>query len=215
MKILDIKTLAIPEIKIIKFARFCDNRGYFTEQFRKSDFTKIPNMESLSTTELVQANQSFSKKNTIRGLHFQWNPFMGKLARTLSGHMIDIILDIRKGSPTFGKAIAYDMPANNDNDYDEWIWIPPGFARGNFYKEDSIMEYYCTGEYNQNCEAGISPLAKDLDWSLCDNNLKIEFNKISSTDLITEKDKNGFSLEDWVKDERSENFIYKNLSEKK
>jgi dTDP-4-dehydrorhamnose 3,5-epimerase len=208
MKILEIKTLAIPEIKIIKFARFRDNRGYFTEQFRKSDFANISDLASLSTAEFVQANQSFSKKGTIRGLHFQWNPYMGKLARTLSGHMLDIILDIRKGSPTFGKIIIYDMPANNNNDYDEWIWIPPGFARGNFYKEDSIMEYYCTGQYNQDCEAGISPLAKDIDWSLCDKNLKEDFDKISSTDLITEKDRNGFSLGDWVKDDRSKNFIY-------
>ena len=214
MKILEIKTLAIPEIKVIRFARFCDHRGYFTEQFRKSDFTNIPNIASLSTTELVQANQSFSKKGVLRGLHFQWNPFMGKLARTLSGHMVDIILDIRIGSPTFGKAIAYDMPANNNNNYDEWIWIPAGFARGNFYKEDSLMEYYCSGEYNQNCEAGISPFAKDIDWSLCNENLKKEFDKISSTDLITEKDRNGFSVENWLKDDRSKNFIYKELIKK-
>ena len=215
MKILEIKTLAIPEIKVIKFARFCDHRGYFTEQFRKSDLFNIPNLESLNNIEFVQANQGFSKKDVIRGLHFQWNPFMGKLARTLSGHMVDIILDIRKGSPTFGKVIAYDMPANNNNDYDEWIWIPPGFARGNFFREDSITEYYCTGEYNQSCEASISPLAKDIDWSLCDKNIKKEFDKISSTDLITEKDRNGFSLENWIKDDRSENFIYNEMVEKK
>lgn len=215
MKILEIKTLAIPEIKVIKFARFCDYRGYFTEQFRKSDLFNLTKLVSLNNKEFVQANQSFSKKSVIRGMHFQWNPFMGKLARTLSGHMIDIILDIRINSPTFGKVIAYDMPANNSNDYDEWIWIPPGFARGNFYKEDSLMEYYCTGEYNQNCEAGISPLASDIDWSLCDKNLKNEFDKIFSTNLITEKDKDGFSLEDWVKDDRSKNFIYNELVEKK
>jgi len=214
MKILEIKTLAIPEIKIIRFARFCDHRGYFTEKFRKSDLLNIPNLPSLSNANFVQANQSFSKKDTIRGLHFQWNPFMGKLGHTLSGHMVDIVLDIRKGSGTFGKAIAYDMPENNDKDYDEWIWIPPGFARGNFSKEDSTAEYYCTGEYNQNSEAGISPMARDIDWSLCDKNLKKEFDKISSTDLITKKDKGGFSLEDWIKDDRSDNFIYDKLIEK-
>jgi dTDP-4-dehydrorhamnose 3,5-epimerase len=211
MKILEIKTLAIPEIKVIKFARFCDHRGYFSEKFRKSDLSNIPNINSLNNIEFAQVNQSFSKKDVIRGLHFQWNPSMGKLGHTLSGHMVDIVLDIRKGSPTFGKAIAYDMPANNNNDYDEWIWVPHGFAHGNFLKEDSIVEYYCTGEYSENCEAGISPLAKDIDWSLCDKNLKKEFDKISSTDLITEKDKNSFSLASWVKDDRSENFIYNEL----
>ena len=215
MKILEIKNLAIPEIKIIKFARFCDHRGYFTEPFRKSDLFKMPNLPALNNAEFVQANQSFSKKNVIRGLHFQWNPFMGKLVRTLSGHMVDIVLDIRKGSPTFGMAIAYNMPADDNKDYDEWIWVPPGFAHGNFFNEDTTIEYFCTGEYSQGCEAGISPFAKDIDWSLCDKNLKDEFDKISSTDLITDKDKNGFSLENWKKDERSENFVYKNMIDKK
>lgn len=214
MKILEIKSLAIPDIKTIKFARFCDFRGYFTEQFRKSDLFNIPSLPGLYNVEFIQANQSFSKKDVIRGLHFQWNPYMGKFARTLSGHMVDIILDIRLGSSTFGKAIAYDMPADNNNDYDEWIWVPPGFAHGNFYKEDSLFEYYCTGEYNQSCEASISPLASDIDWSLCDKNLKEEFDKISSIGLITEKDKDGFSLDNWVKDDRSKNFIYNESGEK-
>ena len=216
MKILEIKALAIPDVKVIKFARFCDQRGYFTEQFRKSDLFNTTNLSALNNSEFVQANQSFSKKGVIRGLHFQWNPFMGKLVRTLSGHMIDVVLDIRKGSPTFGKAIAYEMPDNKDKDYDEWIWIPIGFAHGNFFnEEDSTIEYFCTGEYSNGCEAGISPLAKDIDWSLCDKNLKEKFDKISSTDLITDKDKNGFSLENWLKDERSKNFIYKDLTDKK
>lgn len=208
MKVLEIKALAIPDIKVIKFARFCDHRGYFTEQFRKSDLFSNQDLPALKNAEFLQANQSFSRKDVIRGLHFQWNPFMGKLVRTLSGHMTDIVLDIRKGSPTFGKAIAYDMPTSDKQDYDEWIWVPPGFAHGNFFSEDSKIEYFCTGEYSQGCEAGISPLAKDIDWSLCDKDLKYEFDKISSTILITDKDKNGFSLKDWAKDERSNNFIY-------
>ena len=213
MKILEIKVLAIPDVKVIKFARFCDNRGYFTEQFRKSDLFNTSNLTALNNAEFVQANQSFSKKGVMRGLHFQWNPFMGKLVRTLSGHMVDIVLDIRKGSSTFGKAIAYDMPANN-LDYDEWIWVPPGFAHGNFFEEDSMIEYFCTGEYSNGCEAGISPFASDIDWSLCNKNLKERFEKISSTNLITDKDRNGFSIEDWNEDKRSENFIYKSMVEK-
>jgi dTDP-4-dehydrorhamnose 3,5-epimerase len=214
MKILEIKTLAIPDIKVIKFARFCDHRGYFTEQFRKSDLSKTNKMPALNNAEFVQANQSFSKKGVIRGLHFQWNPFMGKLVRTLSGHMVDMVLDIRKGSPTFGRAIAYNMPTDNKNDCDEWIWVPPGFAHGNFFNKDSVIEYFCTGEYSQGCEAGISPFAKDIDWSLCDKDLKKIFDKISSTVLVTDKDRDGFSLEDWNKDKRSENFIYKSMVEK-
>lgn len=214
MKILEIKSLAIKDIKVIKFARFCDHRGYFTEHFRKSDLFNMTGLPELKSSEFVQANQSFSKKDVIRGLHFQWNPFMGKLVRTLSGHMTDLILDIRKGSPTFGKAIAYDMPANDNKDHDEWIWVPPGFAHGNFFNQDSTIEYFCTGEYSNGCEAGISPFAKDIDWSLCDKELKIKFDKLSSTDLITDKDKNGFSLESWVKDKRSENFVFKDMVKK-
>ncbi len=215
MKILEIKKLAIPEIKIIKFARFCDDRGYFTEKFRKSDLLNIPSLEGLKNAEFVQTNQIFSKKNTIRGLHFQWNPYMGKLVHIVCGRMTEIILDIRIGSPTFGKSICYDMRTDVRKDNDEWIWVPPGFAHGNFYKEDSIMEYYCTGEYNENSEAGISPLAKDINWFLCDKKDKEEFDKISSKGLLSDKDKKGFSLSDWERDDRSKNFIYEELIQKK
>jgi dTDP-4-dehydrorhamnose 3,5-epimerase len=169
-------------------------------------------MKFMRGIEFVQCNESFSRKGTVRGLHFQWNPYMGKFVRTINGRMVDLILDIRKGSPNFGKLIAYDMPAKFDNDYNEWIWIPPGFAHGNFFTEDTVIEYFCSGEYNQNCEAGISPLSKDIDWSLCDQNLKKEFDDIVSvTKYITEKDRNGFSIRDWEKDNRSNNFIYGKL----
>lgn len=212
MKILEIKSLKIPEIKVIKFARFCDNRGYFTEQFRKSDLFGHPELNSMRNIEFAQANESYSKKDTIRGLHFQWNPYMGKLVRTLSGHMVDMILDIRKNSPTSGKIIVYDMPSSKKREYDEWIWIPPGFAHGNFFLEPSTIEYMCSGEYNSKCEAGISPFAKDIDWSLCNKRLKKKFNEIAyATELITEKDKKGFSLKDWENSEKSNNFIYQEL----
>jgi len=215
MKILEVKSLKIPEIKIIKFSRFQDFRGYFTEQFRKSDLFNHPELNSMEKINFVQANQSYSKKGVIRGMHFQWSPYMGKLVRTLSGEMIDLVLDIRKGSPSYGKMVAYEMPSSNERGYDEWIWIPPGFAHGNFFSKSSIIEYMCSGEYSPNCESGISPLAKDIDWSLCDKTLKKKFDKISnSTKLITEKDKNGFSLEEWLNDEKSDNFIYKKLKEK-
>ena len=105
---------------------------------------------------------------------------MGKLVRTLSGRMVDMILDIRKGSTTFGKIIAYDMPSEHEADYNEWIWVPPGFAHGNFFTEDSTIEYFCSGEYSPGCEAGISPLAADIDWSLCEGSLK-ELPKKSGT----------------------------------
>jgi len=212
MKLLDVKTLQIEGVKVIRFGRFSDQRGYFTEHYRKSDFLKHPAIHFGSGAEFVQANESYSKKGTIRGLHFQWNPYMGKLVRTLVGRMIDMVLDIRKGSPTFGRIILYDMPADTAADYAEWIWVPPGFAHGNFFTEDTMIEYFCSGEYSPGCEAGISPLASDIDWTLCEANLKKLFDMVvSATPLISDKDKNGLTVTGWSSDERSKNFIYGSL----
>jgi dTDP-4-dehydrorhamnose 3,5-epimerase len=209
MKIIEVKSLAIEAVKVIRYARFRDHRGYFTETFRKSDFAENPDLNFMHGVEFVQANESCSTKGTVRGLHFQWNPDVGKLVRTLSGRMVDMVLDIRKGSPTFGKIICYDMPTANSDDYNEWIWVPPGFAHGNYFDRETRIEYFCSGSYNPRCEAGISPLSADIDWSLCDKKLKKMFDKIvPTTDLITDKDKNGFSVGSWKADERSENFVY-------
>lgn len=212
MRLTVVKSLKLPEIKVITFGRFCDHRGYFTEHFRRSDLKNHPDTNFFNDVEFVQVNESFSKAGTIRGLHFQWNPYMGKLVRTITGRMVDMVLDIRKGSPTFGKIILYDMPADNKKDYSDWIWVPPGFAHGNFFPENTMIEYFCSGEYSPDCEAGISPLAEDIDWSLSDSQLKNLFDDIaSSTELITDKDKNGFSVSKWKNDERSINFIYGEL----
>ena len=212
MRLSEVKILSIHAIKVIRFARFCDRRGYFTEVYRRSDLENHPDVGFMKDVKFVQCNESYSKKGTVRGLHFQWNPHMGKLVRTLVGRMIDMVLDIRKGSPTFGKIILYDMPADHKADYQEWIWVPSGFAHGNFFTEDSMVEYFCSGEYSPRCEAGISPLAKDIDWTLCDANLKKLFDGIvPSTSLITDKDMNGFSVNGWKSDERSDNFLYGKL----
>jgi len=212
MKLLRVRTLKIEVVKVIRFGRFCDDRGYFTEHYRKSDFKKHVEMAFMKNVEFVQCNESYSQKGTVRGLHFQWNPYMGKLVRTLQGRMIDMVLDIRKGSPTFGKIICYDMPTNPTADYSEWIWVPPGFAHGNFFPEETMIEYFCSGEYSPGCEAGISPLAEDIDWTLCDSELKKLFDNIArTTSLITDKDKNGFSITSWQSDEQSDNFVYGQL----
>lgn len=211
MKILEVKTLVFPEIKVIKFGRFPDNRGYFTEPFRRSDFKNHPETGFLKDVEFVQSNESFSRKNVVRGMHFQWNPYMGKLVRVIYGHMIDMALDIRKGSPNFGKVIAYDMSSSQDKVENEWIWIPSGFAHGVAFFEDSMIEYFCSGEYSQGCEAGISPFAQDIDWSMCDAELKKLFDSIAPAVIISDKDKNGLSINVWEKDERSKNFIYEEL----
>jgi dTDP-4-dehydrorhamnose 3,5-epimerase len=212
MKLLEVKALQLEEAKAVRFGRFRDQRGYFTEHYRKSDFANHPQMAFMKDVEFVQCNESYSRKGAVRGLHFQWNPHMGKLVRTLTGRMVDMVLDIRKGSPTLGKIILYDMPADCKADYQEWIWVPPGFAHGNFFTEDTLIEYLCTGEYSPGCEASISPLAKDIDWTLCDTKLKHLFDSIApSTSLISDKDKNGFTVTAWLENENSDNFIYGNL----
>ncbi len=210
MKIIEIKSLAIPDVKVIKFGRFADNRGYFTETFRNSDFKNHPQLEFFKTNDFCQCNESYSKKGVIRGLHLQHSPYIGKLVRPVFGHLIDIALDVRKQSPTFGKIIAHDMPATQDRDYDEWIWLPPGFAHGIMFPEhDSLIEYFCTGEYNPAGEVCISPFAQDLDWSLCDKNLAQIYEKtLSSSDLIAEKDRAGLSLEQWQESESFSKFTY-------
>ena len=206
MKIESIKSLIIPEINVIRFSRFTDVRGYFTESYSVRDFT--PLKDEIGKWNVVQVNESFSKENTIRGLHFQWNPFMGKLVRTVTGHMIDLILDIRLNSSTFGKLIAYDMPSELSDNFNEWIWIPKGFAHGNMFLEDTIIQYLCSGEYSQGCEAGISPLATDIDFSLCDIVLKTAFISLRNYRklIITDKDKNAFSVEEWRNNINSKNF---------
>ena len=202
MQILEKKNLALADVQVIRYKRFPDKRGYFTEVFRKNDMAGF--------APFVQTNESHSRPGVIRGLHFQWNPYVGKLVRTVYGHMVDLVLDIRKNSPTFGKIIGYDMPQSEENDFAEWIWIPPGFAHGNFYKKETTIEYFCTGEYNPKSEAGVCPLASDIDWSLCDSNLREQFQSLAGSGqyLISDKDRDGFTVTGWAKDPRSANFVY-------
>jgi dTDP-4-dehydrorhamnose 3,5-epimerase len=209
MKILEVRALTIPAVKIVRFARFQDHRGYFAEPYRLTDFDGHPDMSFMERVRFVQANESHSRRGVIRGLHFQWNPCMGKLVRTVAGHMVDIVLDIRKGSPTFGQAIFHDMPSSVDRDWGEWIWVPPGFAHGNFFLQDTTIEYFCSGQYSPTCEAGISPLATDIDWSLSDRRLKEAFDEIVDTPaLMTDKDRNALSVAAWTADGRSDQFVY-------
>ena len=137
---------------------------------------------------------------------------MGKLVRPLTCCLIDMALDIRKGSPSFDQIILYDMPANPEADVAEWLWIPPGFAHGVFFPEDTLMEYFCTGQYSPGCEAGISPWSEDIDWSLCGSTLKAKYDEMDySTMLISDKDKNAYSVTQWQQHPNSENFIYGQL----
>lgn len=198
MKITSIESLAFPEVLLITYDRFCDERGYFTETFNESELHKKSQYGDLANLSIKQTNESFSKKGTIRGLHFQWKPVMGKLVRTVYGHMVDIILDIRPHSHTFGKGIMYDMPADTSAKSAVSIWIPPGFAHGNYYLKDSMIEYYCSNIYNPGGEVGILPLSSQIDWSLCQRDLYTQFVRIQQhSPIISKKDLGGISLTDW------------------
>ena len=228
MKLVDVKSLAIPEVKVLRFARFRDHRGYFTETFRRSDFQTHPALSCFAGVDFVQANESYSRRGTVRGLHFQWSPYVGKLVRTVHGRMIDLVLDIRVGSPTCGQILAYDIPASPDRDEAEWIWVPPGFAHGNFFPQETLIEYFCSGHYSPTTEAGIAPLAADIDWSLCEREtpeLRQLFLQLTgqptgqrtgqSADqapvdgpFLSDKDRAGFTVAGWLADPRSKVFPY-------
>ena len=209
MKLLDIKPLALRGVHVLRFGRFRDARGFFCEPLRRSVLEASAAASFLHGVDFPQQNESFSAAGVVRGLHFQWNPYMGKLVRTLSGHMVDIVLDIRKGSPTYGEAILYDMPASPGADFSEWIWVPPGFAHGNFFPEPSLILYLCSGEYSPGCEAGISPRAADIDWTLCDGLLKKRFDEVlASTPIISPKDLQGLTVAAWDADTRSDIFVF-------
>ena len=196
MKISSISEQQIPGVKLINFERFMDHRGFFTETFRVSDFVK--NEVNIFPNGIMQSNESFSQKNVLRGLHFQWNPNMGKLVRTIAGHMVDLVLDLRKDSPTQGRIMAFDMPAKSSDTSSSWIWVPEGCAHGNFFLEDSYIEYFCSGSYNGECEAGISPFAEDIDWTICDPSLKNKFFELKESFIATPKDINGLSVKEWL-----------------
>jgi dTDP-4-dehydrorhamnose 3,5-epimerase len=145
MRIIDtpIADLLVIEPKVWK-----DDRGYFYESFR-ADFFKEINI-GLS---LVQDNQSLSQKGTIRGLHFQAPPFeQGKLVRVLQGSVLDVVVDIRKKSPTYGQSFAIEL---NDQNHLQ-LWIPPGFAHGfSTLADQTIFCYKCSNYYHKASEGGI------------------------------------------------------------
>ncbi len=192
MKIVEVKSLIFPEVKVIKFARFTDERGYFTETYRFDELEKV-----IPELKIKQVMESHSKKNVLRGFHLQYDPPMGKLVRTVVGEMIDFFLDLRHNSKTFGMISGFRMPSNWEDDFDQWIWIPPGFAHGNFYLKESTIEYCATSTYNPKGEIGIYPLAEDINWQLCDEEIKRIFNQNKKKFIISPKDKKGILIQEY------------------
>jgi dTDP-4-dehydrorhamnose 3,5-epimerase len=172
----------VPEI-------FQDSRGFFMETYREDQFKAhgLP-------YHFVQDNHSRSAKGVVRGLHFQWDPPMGKLMRVSLGSAFLVAVDIRKGSPTLGKWVGVVASAENRRQ----VWAPAGFARGFCVLSDfAEIQYKCTGAYNNKGESGIL-------WN--DREIGIEW-PLSDVQL-SEKDKKAQTLAQWLTSPESGNFQY-------
>src|SRR5437879_11050858 len=142
-----IESRYLHDVGVVVSEIFTDSRGFFTETFRADQFRSLG-----LPTEFVQDNHSRSVKGVVRGLHFQWDPPMGKLMRVSMGSAFLVAVDIRKGSPTVGQWMGIEASA--DNLYQ--VWAPAGFARGFCVLSDyAEIQYKCTGVYNSKAESGI------------------------------------------------------------
>jgi len=168
---------------------FTDGRGFFTEVYRADQFRALG-----LPHEFMQDNHSGSVRGVLRGLHFQWDPPMGKLMRVTRGTAFLVAVDIRKGSPTLGQ--WFGTEASAENRYQ--VWAPAGFARGFCVLSDyAEVQYKCTAIYNQKGESGIR-------WD--DPNIGIKW---PITDvLLSEKDRQAQTLKEWLARPQSECFRY-------
>lgn len=174
----------IADLLIIKPKVFRDERGYFFESFNKEKF-------SISNVNLnfVQDNISKSKKGTVRGLHYQvGDKAQGKLCFVLSGKVLDVAVDIRFGSPTYGKHFAIELSEENHSQF----WMPPGFAHGfSVLSDEAIFAYKCTSFYSKENERAVIYNDPDLkiDWkvenpTVSEKDLKAQFFKNIEKDFI-------------------------------
>ena len=152
---------AIKDLLILEPKVFADNRGYFLETWRKSSYE-----EAGITCDFVQDNESKSTYGVLRGLHWQVAPFsQAKLVRAISGTVLDIAVDIRKNSPTFGKHVALELSGENKRQ----LFIPHGFAHGfAVLSPEAIFSYKCDNYYNPASERGMrfDDPALGIDWRL-------------------------------------------------
>ena len=179
---MEIVDTAIQGFFLIKNALFKDDRGYFFESFNHEKFSKLTGWKGA----FIQDNQSESSYGVVRGLHFQEGEFaQAKLVRVLQGNIIDVVVDIRPESPSFGKVLT--IPLDDKNEYQ--LFIPRGCAHGFSVLSPKVVFFYkCDNYYQKQAESGFNPLDETLniDW-------KIENGDI----LLSEKDKNAISWLDY------------------
>ena len=177
---MDIKRTFFDEVKIFKPEVYFDHRGFFTESFNNI-------IEEELNESFIQDNHSKSYKNVLRGLHYQWDKPMGKLLRVVSGSGLDVIVDIRKNSDTFGHWESFKLSEDNHH----ILWVPPGFAQGFLsFEDETHLCYKTTALHNSECEGAINPL---------DNNLNVDWSIDSSSIILSDKDSLAQSFNDYTK----------------
>jgi dTDP-4-dehydrorhamnose 3,5-epimerase len=182
-----IESRHLGDIVVIVPEVFEDERGFFMETFREDQFAKLG-----LPTHFVQDNHSRSVKNVLRGLHFQWEPPMGKLMRVTQGSAFLVAVDLRKGSSTLGQWYGSEVSAQNRKQ----IWAPAGFARGFCVVSDfAEIQYKVTGLYNNKAESGIR-------W----DDPEIGITWPTTTPILSAKDAKAQSLSDWLKKPESDFF---------
>ncbi|MEZ9819539.1 dTDP-4-dehydrorhamnose 3,5-epimerase [Shewanella sp. 10N.286.45.A1] len=171
-------TTNIPDVKILEPSVFGDERGFFMETWNQKQFEKLVTGHPMP---FVQDNHSKSKSGILRGLHYQTENTQGKLVRVVSGEVFDVVVDIRKGSPTFGKWVGEYLSAENKRQ----LWVPEGFAHGFYVTSDEAeFVYKCTNYYHPQSEVSIA-------WDDVDIGIKWPLN---GRPLLSDKDKNGEKL---------------------
>jgi len=174
----------LPGIAVFTAKHFVDERGFLLQSWVAQDLEamRLP-------ARFGQAIQTVSRRGVVRGLHFQWDPPMGKLVRCIHGAIIDVVVDVRHGSPTLGDHAAVELTGRNH----QVIWVPPGFAHGTVaLEEQSIVLYECTGQHGPGHEGGIR-------WN--DPGLGIAWPDVPP--IVSEKDRVAPTLAEWLADPRS------------
>jgi dTDP-4-dehydrorhamnose 3,5-epimerase len=168
---------------------FQDSRGFFMETFREDQFKAMG-----LPYHFVQDNHSRSAKGVVRGLHFQWDPPMGKLMRVSLGSAFLVAVDIRKGSPTLGQWFGTEVSAENRRQ----LWAPAGFARGFCVLSDiAEIQYKCTGLYNSKAESGVR-------W----NDPRIGVQWPVDEPSLSQKDSEAQTLDQWLNKPESDHFHF-------
>lgn len=158
---INVHTTALPGVLVIEPRVFCDARGYFFESYNAREFAS----KSGITAGFVQDNHTRSIRNVLRGMHYQIRQPQGKLVHVTSGEVFDVVIDLRKNSPTFSQWIATSLSA----DHTQLIWIPPGFAHGFLVLSEFAEVHYKTTDYwapdHERCIAWDDPLL-NITWPL-------------------------------------------------